>query len=75
MVRKKYKNAMLVSVEGKPGFKNGLLEAKKLRQKKVHFIPVMYVAGDHIINDAMGDEKDSFRNQKLFLNGLTVNPP
>ena len=61
-VRMKYKNAMLISVEGKPGFEKGIAEAKKAKQNKVHFIPVMYVAGDHVINDVMGDEKDSYKN-------------
>jgi sirohydrochlorin cobaltochelatase len=29
----------------------------------VHFIPLMLVAGDHVMNDIMGDDQDSWKSQ------------
>jgi sirohydrochlorin cobaltochelatase len=55
---------VVVTVEGQPG--TGPLEKAKAWGQETgrsHFIPLMVVAGDHIVNDVMGDEGDSFKAQ------------
>ncbi len=53
-----YPNCFLGSVEGVPDRKDALDRAKKYRGDKVRIIPFMLVAGDHIMNDIMGEEPD-----------------
>jgi sirohydrochlorin cobaltochelatase len=77
-VRENYKNVFVATVEGKPGFEQAMLDTKQTGLKKVHFIPVMEVAGDHIMNDVMGDDPESWKSQ-LSLEasadtGLASNP-
>ncbi len=55
------KNIVLASVEGKPGTEKAFEDVKKRGAKAVHFVPMMVVAGDHIMNDVMGDEDDSWK--------------
>jgi sirohydrochlorin cobaltochelatase len=57
------KNVFVCTVEGQPGT-GGLQAARKLAAKtgKANFIPLMIVAGDHIQNDVLGDEKDSWKS-------------
>lgn len=51
------------SVEGEPGLDKLGTEIREAAAKagSVHFIPLMVVAGDHIMNDVMGDEEDSWK--------------
>ena len=64
IVREKYKNAFVATVEGKPGFEQAMSDTRQTGLKKVHFIPVMLVAGDHIMNDVMGeDDPESWKSQ------------
>lgn len=62
-LQKKFNNAVLCTVEGMPGT-DALSTVKKQAKKdgKVNFIPMMIVAGDHVMNDVMGDEPDSWKN-------------
>lgn len=53
-----YPNVFLGSVEGVPDRKDALDKAKAYPGKKVRMIPFMLVAGDHIMNDIMGNEPD-----------------
>lgn len=62
-VRQKYKNVFIATVEGKPGFEQAMTDTKQTGLNKVHFIPVMLVAGDHIMNDVMGDDPESWKSQ------------
>lgn len=62
-LRKNRKNTFLATVEGQPGIEKAFNDAKSAGLDKVHFVPIMLVAGDHIINDVMGDEEDSWKNQ------------
>ncbi len=55
---KKYPNAFLGAVDGIITREDALSAAKACPKKRVRFIPFMYVAGDHIMNDIMGDEED-----------------
>lgn len=60
-IEKRYPNLNVASVEGTPGTRG--LEMIKARQPRhVHFIPLMIVAGDHILNDVLGDEEQSWKN-------------
>ena len=62
-LRNKRKNTFLATVEGQPGIDKPFNDAKSSGLSKVHFVPLMLVAGDHIMNDVMGDEDDSWKNQ------------
>ncbi len=53
-----YPNVFLGSVEGVPDRKDALDKAKAYPSNKVRIIPFMLVAGDHIMNDIMGEEPD-----------------
>ncbi len=64
IVRQQYNHVFVATVEGKPGFDRAITDAKQTGLKKVNFIPVMLVAGDHIINDVMGeDDPESWKSQ------------
>ena len=60
---KQYPRLVVASVEGTPGTEP-LYRAKKLSEEtgSVRFIPLMIVAGDHIMNDVMGAEEDSWKS-------------
>jgi len=63
VIEKRYSNLVVASVEGQPGI--GSLEKIKVhsdKQGSVKFVPLMIVAGDHIMNDVMGDEEDSWKS-------------
>ncbi len=53
-----FDNTFLGSVEGITSKEEALASAKACKVKKVKFIPFMYVAGDHIMNDIMGAEPE-----------------
>ena len=58
-----FPNLVVASVEGQPGT-GPLAKARALcgATGSVRFLPLMIVAGDHIMNDVMGDEPDSWKN-------------
>lgn len=58
LLRAHHRNVFLGSVEGVPDRKDALDRAKNYPGKKVVIIPFMLVAGDHIMNDIMGEEAD-----------------
>ncbi len=55
-----FPNVILATVEGIPDAESALKKAKAYPGKKVRFIPLMFVAGDHVMNDIFGKE-DSWR--------------
>jgi len=58
-----YDNAVICSVEGKPGLaKLPWAREHAAKSGAVHFVPLMLVAGDHIENDVLGDEPDSWKS-------------
>lgn len=62
-VENRFASAVTCSVEGEPGLAK--LDIARQRAKiagAVHFVPLMLVAGDHIENDVLGDEPDSWKN-------------
>ena len=57
-----YKNVQLATVEGPVGTDKAFAAVKESGLKKVKFVPFMVVAGDHIMNDVMGEEEDSWKS-------------
>lgn len=61
----KGKNVFFGNIEHQPPVKNALGALKKSSASKVTIIPLMFVAGDHFINDIMGDEEGSIKKDLL----------
>ena len=63
LVKGLYPNVILGTIEGVPDAQSTLKEAIDYPAKRVRFIPFMFVAGDHIMNDVMGkgEEEKSWR--------------
>jgi sirohydrochlorin cobaltochelatase len=60
-IEARFPHLVVASVEGTPG--TAPLEVIKGRKPAVvHVVPLMIVAGDHIMNDVLGDEEDSWKN-------------
>ncbi len=57
-----YPNCFLGSVEGVPDRKDALDRAKACKGRDVRIIPFMIVAGDHVMNDIMGNVADEEGN-------------
>ena len=62
-IEAKYDNVVVCSVEGQPGA-GKLSEAKKQAATtgRVNFIPLMVVAGTHVMEDVMGEQEGSFKS-------------
>jgi sirohydrochlorin cobaltochelatase len=62
-IREAHDNVYCLSVEGQPGL-DQMPQVKKAaaRAGAVHFVPLMIVAGDHVMNDVMGDEEASWKS-------------
>lgn len=76
-VRARSASALLCTVEGQPGTAALETTVKPEVAKaggKVHFVPMMLVAGDHILNDVSGDEADSWKN-RLGAKEITIAKP
>lgn len=56
---KKYPNVFIGCVEGILTREEALNAAKAYPAQKVRFVPFMFVGGDHVMNDIMGDDNDS----------------
>ncbi len=62
-IESRYPHLVVASVEGTPGTE----PLERIRTQSgaigsVHFVPLMIVAGDHVLNDVMGDDEDSWKN-------------
>jgi len=62
-LRKKYQRVFLTTLEGPPGTEPAFEAAKKLALPKVVFIPLLIVAGGHLVRDIMGTKPDSYLNK------------
>ncbi len=67
LLRHEFKNVFLGAIEGIPTRGMALSEAKRCRPRRVRFIPFMFVAGDHIMNDIMGQSPDQEGNLSWAL--------
>jgi sirohydrochlorin cobaltochelatase len=58
----RFPTALTCTVEGLPGM-DGLERAQRQAQEtgRIHFVPLMLVAGDHMYNDVLGDEQGSWK--------------
>ncbi len=56
-----YDNVHLATVEGPPGCEEAIDAVKASGVSKVKFVPLMLVEGDHVTNDVMGDEPESWK--------------
>jgi sirohydrochlorin cobaltochelatase len=62
-IESRYANVFVCSVAGQPGIDK--LKTASLRAKEtgaVNFVPLMIVAGNHIMNDVIGDEADTWKH-------------
>jgi len=67
----RYPNVFIGGVDGVLTREQALDKVKAYPVKKVRIIPCMFVAGDHIMNDIMGEEPDSWASE-LKAAGLEV---
>jgi sirohydrochlorin cobaltochelatase len=68
-------HVFLATIEGPPGdeaFPEITIQARSAG--RLHFIPLMIVAGDHVMNDVMSDEPESWRN-RIGATQATCAPP
>ncbi len=53
-----YDNVIIGTVEGIHTRTEALKRAKECKVERIRFVPLMFVAGDHIMNDIMGEEPE-----------------
>lgn len=70
-----HSNVVVASLEGEPG-PGRLLEvqAQAAAAGAVHFIPLLLVAGSHVLEDVMGEQADSWRN-RIGVKECSCSPP
>jgi sirohydrochlorin cobaltochelatase len=72
----KYKNVYIGTISGILTREQLMENIKRCKVKKIRVIPFLYVAGDHVVNDAMGEKPDKNGNiswkMELEKNGFTV---
>jgi len=67
--------AVLASLEGFPGLSPRTeIQSRVAERGEVHFVPLLLVAGDHVLNDIMGEDSESWKNQLGALRA-TCAPP
>ena len=67
-----YENVFVGTVEGYPSLDNVLNRLKRKNIKEVLLMPLMVVAGDHVLNDMASEEEDSWKTI-LESEGIKVN--
>ena len=78
-LKENFDNVRVATVEGNPLFGEALLkEIAASGAQKIKFVPLMQTYGDHITNDVMGDEEDSWKTiiglEATAANGMASNP-
>lgn len=66
-------NVLVGTIEGTVGLEDVLAELKARKIRKVRLRPLLGVAGDHVVNDILGDAPDSWKS-RLQAAGLSVTP-
>jgi len=76
-LREQFSRVFVGSVEGEVELTAIDSVKKAVTDGKVHFIPLMMVAGDHILNDVLGDDEDDlfFKHLDTALAQLTTQQP
>jgi sirohydrochlorin cobaltochelatase len=59
------KNIYFGTIEGQPPMKPALAALKKSPAGKITIVPLLFVAGEHFINDIMGDKEGSIKSELL----------
>ncbi len=77
-LQENYSNVRVATVEGSPHFDTVKDEVLASGVSEIQFIPLMLTYGDHITNDVMGDEEDSWKvilgKEAECTNGMASNP-
>ncbi|NTW72278.1 MAG: sirohydrochlorin cobaltochelatase [Eubacteriaceae bacterium] len=58
---KGFDSVHIATVEGYPPLDNAIRSMETKNVNKIHLLPLMTVAGDHILEDMAGDDEDSWR--------------
>lgn len=61
-LRENNKQVFLANVEGGPSIEDILPKLQQSKLTKFHLAPLMWVAGDHALNDMAGEEEDSWKS-------------
>ena len=77
-LQERYDNVFVATIEGPPGPEEVFPLAQAVGVSKAKFVPLMMVEGDHITNDVMGDDPDSWKNMlglpATNATGMASNP-
>jgi sirohydrochlorin cobaltochelatase len=65
LLRDRYRNVFLGAVEGKPVREEAFAAVKEANPATVVLMPFMFVAGEHVAKDMLGDDPDSWKSQLL----------
>jgi sirohydrochlorin cobaltochelatase len=65
LLRAHYKNVFLGAVEGKPAREKAFAAVKQSNVAAVVLMPFMFVAGEHVAKDMLGDDPESWKSQLL----------
>jgi sirohydrochlorin cobaltochelatase len=72
LLRSHYQNIFLGCVEGKPTKQEALEAVKKANPATVVLMPFMFVAGEHVAKDMLGDEADSWKSELLKQKAYSI---
>jgi sirohydrochlorin cobaltochelatase len=65
LLRTHYRNVFLGTVEGKPTKEEAFEATKKANPAAVILMPFMFVAGEHVAKDMLGDDPESWKSELL----------
>ncbi len=65
LLRSHYRNVFLGTVEGKPSKEKAFEAVKQANPATVVLMPFMFVAGEHVAKDMLGDDKASWKSELL----------
>ena len=65
LLRSHYQNVFLGTVEGKPTRQEAFEAVKKANPATVVLMPFMFVAGEHVAKDMLGDDPESWKSELL----------
>jgi sirohydrochlorin cobaltochelatase len=65
LLRDHYQNVFLGTVEGKPTREEAFEAVKQANPTTVVLMPFMFVAGEHVARDMLGDDPESWKSELL----------
>ncbi len=65
LLHSRHPQAWMAAVEGKPAAKEAFAAVRRANPDTVVLMPFMFVAGEHVQNDLLGPEPDSWKSQLL----------